>query len=151
MYGDNAIGESTSRKWFYRFKEDRFDISDIPCSRKTFEVWRRSFLNTLIHNDPRQCTWELANVMNCDHSTIVQHLHSMGKVKNLVLVIDWLVNNIDHSYLVSLLVTKNSVFLPIIQGKERNGWAQTKEYVGNVSISQVDTPLSSVHCSTQNL
>ena len=35
----------------------------------------------LIHTDPRQCTRELANVMNCDHSTIVQHLHSMDKVK----------------------------------------------------------------------
>ena len=38
-------------------------------------------LNTLIHNDPRQCTRELANVMNCDHSTIVRHFHSIGKVK----------------------------------------------------------------------
>ena len=25
-YGDNAIGESTARKWFYRFKEDRSTI-----------------------------------------------------------------------------------------------------------------------------
>ena len=38
-------------------------------------------LNTLIHNDPRQCTRELANVMNCDHSNIVRHLHSMIKVQ----------------------------------------------------------------------
>ena len=29
-------------------------------------------LNTLIHNDPRQCTRELANVMNCNQSTIVR-------------------------------------------------------------------------------
>ena len=34
-------------------------------------------LNTLIHNDPRQCTRELANVMIRDHSTIVRHLHSV--------------------------------------------------------------------------
>ena len=27
VYGDNAIGESTARKWFSRFKEDHFDIS----------------------------------------------------------------------------------------------------------------------------
>ena len=46
----------------FSFSEERFDISDI-------------------HNDPCQCTRELANVMNCDHSTIVRHLHSMGKVK----------------------------------------------------------------------
>ena len=29
MYGDNAIGESTVRKWFSRFKEDLFDFSDL--------------------------------------------------------------------------------------------------------------------------
>ena len=28
VYGDNAIGQSTARKWFSRFKEDRFNISD---------------------------------------------------------------------------------------------------------------------------
>ena len=43
VYGDNAIGESTVRK-FSRFKEDRFDISDTPCSG--FDEDR---LNTLIH------------------------------------------------------------------------------------------------------
>ena len=30
MYEDNAIGESTTRKWFSPFKEDRFDFSDTP-------------------------------------------------------------------------------------------------------------------------
>ena len=53
MYGDNAIGESTARKWFSRFKEDRFDISD--TSRKGrpsgFDEDR---LNTLIYNYPSQ-------------------------------------------------------------------------------------------------
>ena len=80
VYGDNAIGESAARKWFSRFKEDHFDIRDTPCSGipSWFDEDR---LNTLIHNDPRQCTRELANVMNCDHSTIVRHLHSMGKVQ----------------------------------------------------------------------
>ena len=32
--GDNAIGESTARKWFSHFKEDRFDISDTRRSRR---------------------------------------------------------------------------------------------------------------------
>ena len=30
VYRDNSIGESTARKWFSRFKVDRFDISDTP-------------------------------------------------------------------------------------------------------------------------
>ena len=32
VYGDNAIGENAARKWFPRFKEYRFDISDAPRS-----------------------------------------------------------------------------------------------------------------------
>ena len=82
MYGDNAIGESRARKCFSHFKEDCFDISDTPCLGKP-SGFDEDRLNTLIHNDPCQCTRELANVMNCDHSTIVQHLHLMGKVKKL--------------------------------------------------------------------
>ena len=71
MYRDNAIGESMVRKWFSRFKEDRFDSSDTP----RFEH------SNPRHNDLPQCTQELANLMYCDHSTIVRHLHSMGRVK----------------------------------------------------------------------
>ena len=70
MYGDNSMGESTGRKWFSSFKEDRFDINDTTFS-KTFGFVEHH-LNTIIHNDPRQCTRELANVMNCDHSIIVR-------------------------------------------------------------------------------
>ena len=80
VYGDNTIGESTARKQFSRFKEDRFNISDTPRSGRAsgFDEYR---LNILTHNDPRRRTRELENVMNCDHSTIVRHLHSMGKVQ----------------------------------------------------------------------
>ena len=80
VQGDNAIGESTARKWFSRFKENRFDINDTPFSVRP-SGFDEDRLNTLKHNDPRQCTRELANVMNCDHSTNVRHLYSMDKVK----------------------------------------------------------------------
>ena len=76
-FGNNAIRDSTARKWFSRFKEDRFDT---PRSERPSE-FDGNRLNTLIHNDPRQCTREVANVMNCDHYTIVRHLHSMGEVQ----------------------------------------------------------------------
>ena len=68
------------RKWFCRFKENRFDISDSSRSGR-YSGFDEDRSNTFIRNNPRQCTRELANVMNCDHSTIVRHLHSMGKVK----------------------------------------------------------------------
>ena len=55
VYGDNAIGESTARKWFSCFKEDRFDISDTTRSGRP-SGFDRGRLNTLIHDDPRQST-----------------------------------------------------------------------------------------------
>ena len=58
-----VYGESMARKWYSRFKEDRFDISDTSRSGRP-SVFDKDHLNTLIHNDPRQCTPELANVMN---------------------------------------------------------------------------------------
>ena len=80
--GDNALGQSTARKWFSRFKEDRFDISDTPRSGRP-SGFAEDRLNTLIHSDPHQCTREPANVIHCDHSTIVRHLNSMDKVQKL--------------------------------------------------------------------
>ena len=82
MYGDSAIGVNTAQKCFSLFKEDFFDISETPRSGRP-SGFDEDRLNTLIHNDPHQCrpTRELANVMNCDHSNIVRHLHSMIKVQ----------------------------------------------------------------------
>ena len=65
VYEDNAIGRNTARKWFSRFKEDRFDISDIPRSGRPSGFYE-DVLNTLIHNDVCQYTRDLANAMNCD-------------------------------------------------------------------------------------
>ena len=55
LYMDNAIGESTARKWFSHFKEDRFDISDTPRAGRP-SWFHECSLNTLMHNDPRRCT-----------------------------------------------------------------------------------------------
>ena len=82
VWEDNAIGNSTARKCFFNLKEDRFDINDTPRSGRPSE-FGEDRLNTLIHNDPHQCTRELANLMNYDYSTIVQDMFSMGNVKLL--------------------------------------------------------------------
>ena len=79
MYENSEIGESTASKWFHRFKENRFDISGTPLSGSP-SGFNEDRLNTLIHNDPSQCTREMTNVMEYDHSTIVRHLYSMVKI-----------------------------------------------------------------------
>ena len=53
--------ESIARKWFSRFKGERFNINDIPRSGRP-SGFDEDLLNTLIHNDLCQYTRELANV-----------------------------------------------------------------------------------------
>ena len=39
VYGDAALSETTCRDWFYRFKDDDYDVNDRPREGrpKTFE------------------------------------------------------------------------------------------------------------------
>ena len=52
-------------------KQRRRPETFAPCKMIIPSGFDQDSLNSLIHNDPRQCTRELAHVMNCDHSTIV--------------------------------------------------------------------------------
>ena len=56
VYGDNAIGESTARKLFSRSNEDRFNEDRFKFSSGRPLGFDEDRLNTLIHNDLRQCT-----------------------------------------------------------------------------------------------
>ena len=68
------------KKMDFSFYGGSFWLSDIPRSVRPLG-FDEDCLNTLIYNERRQCTQEQVNVMNCNHSTIVRHLHSMGKVQ----------------------------------------------------------------------
>ena len=136
-----------ARKWFSCFKEDRFDVSDTPCSGK---------------------------VMNCDHYNIVRHLHSTSKVKKSGVWIPYPLSqnhknqpvaicaptfarhrlareNVDYSSPISLLVTINGVFM---LHREKKGMVEPKQEK-NVSemfeFLHLSTPFSSVHGSTHYL
>ena len=55
LFWYNAIGESTTRKFCTGLKEDRLEISDTPRSGR-HSGFDQDRLNTLIQNDPLQCT-----------------------------------------------------------------------------------------------
>lgn len=82
VYGEGAITERTSQKWFSRFRNSNFDMSDAPRSgrRSNFDEDR---LNQLLQENSRQTTRELANEMDVDQATISRHLHKIGKVQKL--------------------------------------------------------------------
>lgn len=82
VYGEAAITDRAAQKWFSRFRDGNFDLSDADRQGRTpnFDEER---LDVLLHENPRQTTRELAVEMECDQSTIVRHLQSMGKVQKL--------------------------------------------------------------------
>lgn len=80
VYGKEEMSESTARRWFSRFKNGNFDLKDGPHTGRP-TVFDEERLNQLLHENPRQTTRELAEQMDCDKKTVVNHLHSMGKVQ----------------------------------------------------------------------
>ena len=80
MYREEAMPVRTAQNWFKRFKDGNFDLKDTPRSGRPVE-FDEERLNQLIHEDPRQTTRELAEIMGCIHSTIERHLRSMGKIQ----------------------------------------------------------------------
>ena len=77
VYGENAIAERIARDWYAKFKRENFDLKDAPCSGCPIEL-NKERLNQFLHEDSRQTTRELAEKMECSHTAIEKHLHSMG-------------------------------------------------------------------------
>ncbi|KFD51202.1 hypothetical protein M513_07966, partial [Trichuris suis] len=66
VYGEEAISDRAARKWFSRFTEGYFDLSDSASPRRSTK-WTR----------------ELAEKIGCGHVTVSRHLLSMGKVQKM--------------------------------------------------------------------
>jgi len=82
VYGDGAITERTPQKWFSRFRGGNFNLSDMEHTGRPV-LFDEEHLNKLLWEDPQQTTRELAEQMDCYHSTVLEHLHSMSKVQKL--------------------------------------------------------------------
>ena len=59
VYGEGVIGESTTRKWFAKFKNGNFDINNTPCSRRPSE-FDKHHLEALLKEESHQTSHELA-------------------------------------------------------------------------------------------
>ena len=78
VYPD-AISIRQCSRWFQRFREGDFDLSDGPKGGRptTVDV---AALKTLVEANPRATTRELAAEVGTTHTSIVTHLHRLGKV-----------------------------------------------------------------------
>ena len=73
---EGVIGESTARKWLEKFKNCNFDIDDAPLSGRPSE-FDKDHLKALLKEESRQTSRELAEKINCDQKTILNHFHSL--------------------------------------------------------------------------
>ena len=74
-----AAAERTVRKWFSRFKAGDFNLEDQerPGRRSTTD---EDQIKTLIENNPRYTTRQLAEMLKISKSTIHEHLVKVGYI-----------------------------------------------------------------------
>ena len=77
VYGDDFVNERTAQWWFTKFKNLDFDLEDESKPWRPVEL-NETKLTELLLEDCRQSTRELAAELDCDQSTVVRHLNSMG-------------------------------------------------------------------------
>ena len=76
VYREGVIGESTARKWFAKFKNGNFDMDNTPHSGRPSK-FDEDHLKALLKEESCQTSRKLAEKMNCDQKTILNHLCSM--------------------------------------------------------------------------
>lgn len=75
-FGKDALSERQCHRWFERFRNGDESLTDEEHGKRP-EVINNDELKAAIESDPRQTT--LAKMFNVDQSTVVRHLHVIGK------------------------------------------------------------------------
>jgi histone-lysine N-methyltransferase SETMAR len=165
VYGENFTNKMTVNRWYARFREGNFELSDAPRSGRPVE-FDEERLVALLQENNRQTTRELAEQMGCDQSTIVRHLQSMGKVQKLG---SWVPHELnqnnknqrvtacasllarhrqaaaEHRPFLSLIVTGDEKWCLYVNMKQRKEWVD-KEQQANPRVKQDLHPRKTMLC-----
>lgn len=77
-FGDDVLSERQCRTWFQRFRDGDESLEDEKRGNPP-QIVDNDELKNAIESDPCQTTRELAELFDCDHTTILRHLHAIGK------------------------------------------------------------------------
>jgi len=83
VYGDSAIAKSTIRKWFTRFRNGNFDLEDRERSGRSVVVDDDQIL-TLIENNSRHTTRDIAEILHISHMSVIRHLKTLGYINRFM-------------------------------------------------------------------
>lgn len=81
-YGNDAVGASTCREWFAKFKKKDFELKDKERSGRPQNL-KTDKLEELLKEDTAQTTRELAEKLDVNQSTVARHLQALGKNEKL--------------------------------------------------------------------
>lgn len=79
VYGEDAVDDSTCRKWFRKFRENNCNLSDTPRSGRSVEADGKEIL-ALIESDQHRTTREIGEILGINQSTVSRRLRQLGMV-----------------------------------------------------------------------
>ena len=79
MYGEGAVTDQTCQKWFAKFRAGDFSLDDTLWLGRPVQVDSNQ-IETLIENDQRYTTREIADILSISKSSVENHLHQLGYV-----------------------------------------------------------------------
>ena len=79
MYGEGAVTDQTCQNWFEKFRAGDFSLDDAPRSGRLAEV-DSDQIKTLIENNQRYTTREIAHILKIFKSSVENHFHQLGHV-----------------------------------------------------------------------
>ena len=79
MYGEGAVTDQTCQKWFAKFRAGDFSLDDTLRLGRPVQVDSNQ-IETLIENDQRYTTREIADILSISKSSVENHLHQLGYV-----------------------------------------------------------------------
>ena len=79
VYGEGAVTDQTCQKWFAKFHAGDSSLDDAPRLGTPVEVDSNQ-IETLIENNQRYTTREIADILKISKSSVENHLHQVGYV-----------------------------------------------------------------------
>ena len=81
-FGKGTASERTVQRWFRKFSDGDENLEDEEGRGRPVAV-NNDNLRTMVETDPRTTIRELADGLGISHSTVLDHLKQLGKIKKL--------------------------------------------------------------------
>ena len=82
VFGKGTASERTVQRWFRKFSDGDENLEDEEGRGRPVAV-NNDNLRTMVETDPRTTIRELADGLGISHSTFLDHLKQLGKIKKL--------------------------------------------------------------------